>query len=92
MTFGADYVSVLDRVGIPREARSFLIDHATIDVAHTKMMVDYIENLVVEEHHYEAVRWAMETTARLYARMVEEAFSRPAYPADSWPSPFERGR
>jgi hypothetical protein len=90
VTFGAEYQAVLDRVGIPTEARSFLSDHATFDVAHTKMMANYVEQLVVDEDRFAAVRWAMETTARLYANMVAEAFARPAYPADSWPSPYER--
>lgn len=73
-SYGALYVAALDKAGIPKDARTFLHDHATVDVGHNKLMERYVEQLIVDEDTYQAVVYAMEVTGRLYAHMVEEAF------------------
>jgi predicted GNAT family N-acyltransferase len=72
--FGAEYMIALDKIGVPPTARTFLLDHATIDIGHNKLMERYVEALIITEEDYESVRYAMEVTGALYARMFDEAF------------------
>lgn len=73
--FGAEYMNALDKMNVPQNARTFLLDHSTIDIGHNKLMERYVDSLIVTEEDYEAVRYAMEVTGSLYARMFEEAFA-----------------
>lgn len=74
-TFGAEYMRTLGEMGVPRDAMSFLHDHSTIDVGHTRMMKGYIEQLIRNESDLEAARYAMRVTGELYGRMLTEAFA-----------------
>jgi predicted GNAT family N-acyltransferase len=74
-TFGAEYMAALDRMGVPMEARTFLMDHATVDIGHNKLMERYVSELITTEEEYEAVHRAMEVTGTLYAQMIGEAFA-----------------
>jgi predicted GNAT family N-acyltransferase len=74
--FGAEYLQALDAIGVHADARTFIQDHATIDVGHNKLMERYVDQLITNEDEYESVRFAMEVTGKLYANMVEEAFAR----------------
>jgi hypothetical protein len=74
-TYGPEYMAALDRMGVPAEARTFLMDHATVDIGHNKLMERYVDELITNEEEYEAVLHAMEVTGTLYAQMVGEAFA-----------------
>ena len=74
--FGAEYLAALDKIGVPKTARTFIMDHAAVDIGHNKLMERYVEQLIVTEADYEAVRYAMEVTGTLYGRMIEESFAR----------------
>ncbi len=43
---GAGYMSALNRLGIPETSMTFLAEHVSVDVAHNKLMLEYIERLV----------------------------------------------
>jgi hypothetical protein len=72
--FAAEYLAALDRAGIPDDARTFLVDHVRGDDGADERLERYVGALVGGEGAYRAVRYAMEVTGALYARMVEEAF------------------
>ncbi len=70
---GAAYMESLAKAGVPREAMSFIADHATIDIAHNKLMERYIDELILTEEDMETVIYCAKVTAKLYANMVQEA-------------------
>jgi len=73
---GEVYMQALANAGVPREAMTFIADHATIDVGHNKLMEGYAEHIIHSEEDLEDVIYAVRVTARLYARMVEAALER----------------
>jgi pyrroloquinoline quinone (PQQ) biosynthesis protein C len=89
--YGAEYANAMDKVGIPQEARTFLYDHATIDVGHNRLMERYIAELIQTEADYALVQYAMSVTGTLYAAMVTEAFDlAPTLTAAADPMPLEQ--
>ncbi len=79
---GKGYMEAFKRIGIPESAMSFIQDHATIDIGHNALMEIYVEKLVQTKEDLEEVIYAARTTARLYARMVEEAFEQADQPQE----------
>ncbi len=73
---GGAYMAALTAKGVPAEAMTFLKDHVTIDVGHNKLMEGYVEKLVNTEADLEAVGYAMQVTARLYANMLDGAIEQ----------------
>ncbi|MEM8984447.1 MAG: iron-containing redox enzyme family protein [Pseudomonadota bacterium] len=72
---GGELLKKLAAMGIPDAATSFLKDHTTIDVHHNKLMERYVEELVVTDADLSAVTYAIHTTGRLYAAMLDDAVS-----------------
>ena len=70
---GPAFLEGLTRCGIPREAMTFLAEHATADVAHCKLMEQYCEKLIGTEEDLSAALYMQDLTAELYRRMLEEA-------------------
>lgn len=54
-TAGGDLIAALESAGIPGETMSFLREHATVDVAHIKLMGRYVSSLVQTEADQNAV-------------------------------------
>ncbi len=73
-SFGANYMATLADMGVTREAMSFLQDHTTIDVGHTKAMQGYIDQLITNEDELAIASYAMRVTGELYSNMVTAAF------------------
>lgn len=71
---GAHYMQLLERIGVPREAMSFLQEHATVDMAHNQLMERYAQALIQAEADFQAVVYAMRVTGKLYADMLQSAF------------------
>ena len=46
---GSAYMQALEKIGIPKEAMTFLHDHTTIDIGHNKMMEGYAHDLIQNE-------------------------------------------
>lgn len=76
---GATYAASLAGTGIPQESMSFLTEHATVDVAHNKLMQRYIAELVRTENDLASTCYAIDTTAYLYGAMIDQAVS-----VDDW--------
>ncbi|MDD0852872.1 iron-containing redox enzyme family protein [Halobacteriovorax sp. GB3] len=74
--FGKDYMEALEKVGVSKEAMSFIFDHHTIDQGHIKMMQGYIRELVQTTDDLEEVKYAIEVTAKLYSDMVSDAIAK----------------
>jgi pyrroloquinoline quinone (PQQ) biosynthesis protein C len=86
---GARYMERLASLGVPKAAMTFLRDHTRVDVAHNKMMEEYVDVLVVSEADLQSVIYALRTTQRLYAEMVRGAFEQADRPMDWGFSPVE---
>jgi len=72
-TAGERYCRQLAGSGVPKEAMSFLLEHAHVDVAHNRLMEKYIETLVVTAADIQSVCYAIQVTGDLYARMLDQA-------------------
>lgn len=79
---GAAYMDRLASLGIPRSAMTFLLEHTTVDVHHNQLMARYVERLIHNDTDFEAVRYAMRVTARLYADMLLAAIEDADNPQD----------
>lgn len=73
---GKTYMELLSKIGVPHEAMSFLEDHTVIDVGHNKLMESYVAEMVKTESDLNSVIYAMRVTGKLYADMLQAAFSQ----------------
>lgn len=87
---GRQVLEGLTKIGIPREAMTFIQDHTTIDVGHNKLMEAYVEELVVNDQQIETIAYCASVTADLYTRMIESAFAWAEAPYSTGVSPYER--
>ena len=85
-------MAALEVAGVPRAAMRFLKDHSTVDVAHNRLMETYAETLIKSTRELESAIYAMRTTGRLYAAMVECAFRQAEAPEDFGTSTEEADR
>jgi hypothetical protein len=74
---GALYMDRLRSLGVPDEAMTFLAEHATVDVAHNKLMERYAEDLIRTEDDFDAVVYVMRATGYLYGEMLRAAIAHP---------------
>ncbi|MEM8772267.1 MAG: iron-containing redox enzyme family protein [Pseudomonadota bacterium] len=72
---GEGLMGNLRDIGIPDSAMTFLLDHTTIDVGHTKMMEKYVATLVKDEKDLDCIEYAMKTVAHLYSQMMAQAIA-----------------
>jgi pyrroloquinoline quinone (PQQ) biosynthesis protein C len=72
--FGERYARGLLAAGIPPAAMSFISEHVGADVAHNRLMEDYVKDLLVTPRDVEDTIYAMRVTSNLYARVFEAAF------------------
>jgi pyrroloquinoline quinone (PQQ) biosynthesis protein C len=79
---GAAYMAMLEQAGVPRSAMSFLLEHATVDVHHNRLMERYAATLIRSEADLDAVIYAMRATGRLYAAMMIAAIEQAESPRD----------
>lgn len=79
---GGAYMQMLERIGVPREAMTFLHDHSTIDKGHNKLMETYVDELVLISEDLDTVIYAMKVTGKLYADMIQAAFAQAENPQD----------
>jgi pyrroloquinoline quinone (PQQ) biosynthesis protein C len=73
---GQKYMAALGNSGIPRDAMTFLAEHAEVDVAHCKLMEMYCEKLVRTLEQLDDVLYMQRVTAELYAKMLDQAIER----------------
>jgi pyrroloquinoline quinone (PQQ) biosynthesis protein C len=70
---GEGLMNSLSKIGVPRNAMSFLRDHTEIDVGHNKMMQKYVSGLVRSDADLDCVAYAMKSTGYLYSEMLAQA-------------------
>ena len=70
---GSTYATALAGAGVPASAMTFLHEHMTVDVAHNRLMEEYITRLVRTEADVCAVTYGLRVTAALYAAMLSSA-------------------
>lgn len=68
---GQESMGMLERLGIPANAASFLLEHADADVAHMQFNRDYVEGFVESDSDLEAVIWGMRGAGKLHALMFQ---------------------
>jgi hypothetical protein len=87
---GVLYMDMLANCGIPRNAMSFIAEHATVDLAHNKLMEQYIEELVVTESDIDSIPYAAKFTSNLYSKMLQAAYDSVQIPKDWGLDPREQ--
>ncbi len=80
---GGIYMRMLENLGVPLSAMSFLQEHVSVDVQHNKLMERYAERIIQNEADYDAVVYAMRVTGQLYADMLAAALEQADNPK-SW--------
>jgi len=83
---GNKIIETLKSKGIPDAALTFLQEHSTVDHAHTKLMQNYIDQLVVTEKDFAEMCSSLRDSALLHKYMLESAFERAEDP--SWTKEF----
>jgi len=78
------YLQILETVGIPNSAMSFMKEPPVIDVGHMDFLMGYIQKLVTNCEDLEAVLFSIRVTAKLYGDMVTEAFRAAELPSHNW--------
>jgi Iron-containing redox enzyme len=73
---GRAYMELLNKIGVPYEAMTFLQDHAAVDIGHNKLMESYVAELIKTEDDLSSVIYAMQVTGKLYADMLQGAFDQ----------------
>jgi hypothetical protein len=73
---GERYMQLLEGIGVPRAAMTFLHDHTTVDIGHNKLMETYVDELIATKDDLECVLYAMRVTGQLYANMVQAVFEQ----------------
>ncbi len=80
-TAGERYAGELAKAGVPASAMTFLMEHAHVDVAHNRLMKQYINTLIWRDEEIDAVKYAIRVTADLYAAMLDQAMFDEDYAA-----------
>lgn len=68
---GAGFVRDLEKIGVPREAMSFLSEHAQADQGHTRWFADYLKQGVENEDDLKAVIHGATGTCKLHGVMLQ---------------------
>lgn len=68
--FGGAIRESLAAVGIPETAMNFLEEHITVDVAHNRLMDEYLTRLIRDDADLSSAIYAMRVTAELYSNML----------------------
>jgi Iron-containing redox enzyme len=79
---GAAYIEYFRRAGVPGDAFTFIHDHTRVDVAHNRLMEDYVAALIQDDVQLGTVVYAMRATGQLYAQMVDGAFVQADCPVE----------
>jgi len=61
----------LIRIGIPREATSFLREHAEADPVHVKWNREYLDGFIKSEADLQAVLYGLRGTCRMHVGMFQ---------------------
>jgi pyrroloquinoline quinone (PQQ) biosynthesis protein C len=73
---GGHFSQLLDAMGVPKSAQSFVGEHMSVDVAHNRLMETYLKQLVRTREDLSEVCYAMQVSGHLYAQMFDQAMDR----------------
>ena len=73
-TFSQIYIQILESLGIPEEARTFIYEHVTIDVAHNILMDKCVDRIIQTQSDLDRIIYIMQATGKLYVDMLLAAF------------------
>jgi pyrroloquinoline quinone (PQQ) biosynthesis protein C len=73
-TSGGAYMNLLESIGVPRAAMTFIDEHSIVDIAHNKLMADYLEVLVQSQEDLDAVVYGAKVGTKLYFKMIDDCF------------------
>lgn len=68
---GNKIIGKLEAMGVPKEAMTFLAEHAHADVGHTKLLEGYFKSVVETEEDLQAVLHGALGTCRLHGVMLQ---------------------
>lgn len=71
---GTGYMQLLENLGIPKEAMTFIHEHATVDHAHNRLMDKYVDGLIQTQDDLDSIIYVIQATGKLYADMLLAAF------------------
>jgi pyrroloquinoline quinone (PQQ) biosynthesis protein C len=71
---GHTYLEKLAKLGVPNEAMTFIHEHATVDIAHNKLMECYIEDLIKTDEDLAHVIYTAQSSCALHGNMIAAAF------------------
>jgi pyrroloquinoline quinone (PQQ) biosynthesis protein C len=71
---GQTHLAMLDKKGIPRQAMTFLEEHATVDIGHNKFMEQYIEELITSDEQEDILRDSLVSCVDLHTKVLVAAF------------------
>lgn len=71
---GGGILKILDKIGVPSEARSFITEHTKVDVGHLKLMATYVADLVKTDRDFDLISNSISDCVVLHTRMLEGAF------------------
>jgi pyrroloquinoline quinone (PQQ) biosynthesis protein C len=71
---GGDIAAALARAGVPPQAMSFLAEHQTADVHHTRLMSIYARELIKTPQALAEVSYSLRVTGALFEAMLSGAF------------------
>lgn len=69
--FGREIISGLAAIGVPKEAMSFLTEHAHADEGHTKWMSEYVREAVETSEDLEAILHGVTGSCKLHGLMLQ---------------------
>ena len=71
---GQSYIQLLESLGIPKEAMTFIYEHVTVDVARNKLMDKYIDLIIQNQSDLDKIIYVVQATGKLYVDMLLAAF------------------
>jgi pyrroloquinoline quinone (PQQ) biosynthesis protein C len=71
---GRNIINMLKTKGVPNNALTFLEEHSTVDVGHTKLMINYLEDLIKTPDDLDSIVYSLKSCVYLHHRVLESAF------------------
>ena len=71
---GRRYIEMLMSKGVPESATTFLEEHATVDLAHNRLMEIYVKELVNSEKDLAIVLDSLTCSVDLHTKIIGDAF------------------
>lgn len=81
---GAETMKLLEAMGVPAAAQTFLQEHSEADLTHMQFNRDYIDGFVQTDRDLEAVLYGLRGACKLHAGMLQGIMDEAARTAMAW--------